>query len=94
MAFFYFNKVCSLVKYSHAFVERLSQGTSSLASQLTTVSLDMRILKEKQCKKQREAEENVNYKKEIEAKKELKEVERKAKERVKAALQKAKKGTS
>ena len=29
-----------LVKYSRAFVERPSQGTSSLASQLTTVSLD------------------------------------------------------
>ena len=30
-----------LVKYSRAFVERLSQGTSSLASRLTTVSLDI-----------------------------------------------------
>ena len=30
-----------LVKYSRAFVERPSQGTSSLASRLTTVSLDM-----------------------------------------------------
>ena len=30
-----------LVKYSRAFVERPSQGTSSLASQPTTVSLDM-----------------------------------------------------
>ena len=29
-----------LVKYSRAFVKRPSQGTSSLASQLTTVSLD------------------------------------------------------
>ena len=29
-----------LVKYSHAFVERPSQGTTSLASQLTNVSLD------------------------------------------------------
>ena len=29
-----------LVKYSRAFVERPSQGTSSLASRLTTVSLD------------------------------------------------------
>ena len=28
------------VKYSRAFVERPSQGTSSLASRLTTVSLD------------------------------------------------------
>ena len=39
---FYFNKVV-LVKYSCAFVERPSQGTSSLASQLTTVSLDVLI---------------------------------------------------
>ena len=31
---------CVLVKYSHAFIERLSQGTSSLALRLTTVSLD------------------------------------------------------
>ena len=39
---FYFNKVCQvLVKYSRAFVERPSQGTSSLASRLTTVSLDV-----------------------------------------------------
>ena len=30
-----------LVKYSRAFVERPSQGTSSLASRLTTVSLDL-----------------------------------------------------
>ena len=30
-----------LVKYSRAFVERPSQGTFSLASRLTTVSLDM-----------------------------------------------------
>ena len=29
-----------LVKYSRVFVERPSQGTSSLASRLTTVSLD------------------------------------------------------
>ena len=29
-----------LVKYSRAFVKRPSQGTSSLASRLTTVSLD------------------------------------------------------
>ena len=29
-----------LVKYSRAFVERPSQGTSSLASRLTTVNLD------------------------------------------------------
>ena len=33
-----------LVKYSRAFVERPSQGTSSLASRLTTVSLDMTFL--------------------------------------------------
>ena len=39
---FYFNKVCSC-KYSRAFVERPSQGTSSLASRLTTVSLDIYI---------------------------------------------------
>ena len=32
-----------LVKYSRAFVERPSQGTSSLASRLTTVSLDSYI---------------------------------------------------
>ena len=32
-----------LVKYSCAFVERPSQGTSSLASRLTTVSLDIYI---------------------------------------------------
>ena len=32
-----------LVKYSRAFVERPSQGTSSLASRLTTVSLDIYI---------------------------------------------------
>ena len=32
-----------LVKYSRAFVERLSQGASSLASRLTTVSLDMYV---------------------------------------------------
>ena len=30
-----------LVKYSRALVERPSQGTSSLASRLTTVSLDI-----------------------------------------------------
>ena len=30
-----------LVKYSRAFIKRLSQGTSSLASQLTTMSLDI-----------------------------------------------------
>ena len=34
-----------LVKYSRAFVERPSQGTSSLASRLTTVSLDIYIYK-------------------------------------------------
>ena len=32
-----------LVKYSRAFVERPSQGTSSFASRLTTVSLDICI---------------------------------------------------
>ena len=32
-----------LVKYSHAFVERPLQGTSSLASRLTTVSLDINL---------------------------------------------------
>ena len=32
-----------LVKYSRAFVERPSQGTSSLTSRLTTVSLDIYI---------------------------------------------------
>ena len=30
-----------LVKYSRVFVERPSQGTSSLASRLTTVSVDI-----------------------------------------------------
>ena len=35
------------VKYSRAFVERPSQGTSSLASRLTTVSLDLRIAKKR-----------------------------------------------
>ena len=40
MAFFILTKFV-LVKYSRAFVKRPSQGTSSLASQLTTVSLDM-----------------------------------------------------
>ena len=34
-----------LVKYSRAFVERPSQGTSSLASRLTTVSLDIKLVK-------------------------------------------------
>ena len=40
MAFFILTRFV-LVKYSRAFVERPSQGTSSLASQLTTVSLDI-----------------------------------------------------
>ena len=40
MAFFILTRFV-LVKYSRAFVERPSQGTSSLASRLTTVSLDM-----------------------------------------------------
>ena len=39
MAFFLLTRFV-LVKYSRAFVERPSQGTSSLALQLTTVSLD------------------------------------------------------
>ena len=39
MVFFVLTKFV-LVKYSRAFVERPSQGTSSLASRLTTVSLD------------------------------------------------------
>ena len=39
MAFFILTTFV-LVKYSRAFVERPSQGTSSLASRLTTVSLD------------------------------------------------------
>ena len=39
MAFFILTRFV-LVKYSRAFVERPSQGTSSLASRLTTVSLD------------------------------------------------------
>ena len=34
-----------LVKYSRAFVERLSQGTSSLALRLTTISLNLHMLK-------------------------------------------------
>ena len=43
-----------LVKYSRAFIERPSQGTSSLASRLTTVSLDyiysyILILTSRQC---------------------------------------------
>ena len=37
---FFILKRFVLVKYSRAFVERPSQGTSSLASRLTTVSLD------------------------------------------------------
>ena len=40
MAFFILTRFV-LVKYSRAFVERPSQGTSSLASRLTTVSLDV-----------------------------------------------------
>ena len=39
MAFFILTRFV-LVKYSRAFVERPSQGTSSLALRLTTVSLD------------------------------------------------------
>ena len=43
MAFFILTRLV-LVKYSHAFVERPSQGTSSsLASRLTTASLDINI---------------------------------------------------
>ena len=42
MAFFILTRFV-LVKYSRAFVERPSQGTSSLASRLTTVSLDMYV---------------------------------------------------
>ena len=38
-----------LVKYSRAFVERTSQGTSSLASRLTIVSLDLGIKGLKAC---------------------------------------------
>ena len=44
MAFFILTRFV-LVKYSRAFVERPSQGTSSLASRLTTVSLDIVRLK-------------------------------------------------
>ena len=58
MAFFILTRFV-LVKYSHAFVDRPSQGTSSLASRLTTVSLDIYIflrsnwskLKQNFCKK-------------------------------------------
>ena len=39
MAFYILTRFV-LVKYSRAFVKRPSQGNSSLASQLTTVSLD------------------------------------------------------
>ena len=39
MAFFILTRFF-LVKYLRAFIERPSQGTSSLASRLTTVSLD------------------------------------------------------
>ena len=42
MAFFILTRFV-LVKYSRAFVERPSQGTSSLASRLTTVSLDITL---------------------------------------------------
>ena len=42
MAFFILTRFV-LVKYSRAFVERPSQGTSSLASRLTTVNLDLFI---------------------------------------------------
>ena len=44
MAFFVLTRFV-LVKYSCAFVERPSQGTSSLASRLTTVSLDVGVSK-------------------------------------------------
>ena len=43
MAFFILTRFV-LVKYSRAFVERPSQGTSSLALRLTTVSLDQKLL--------------------------------------------------
>ena len=46
MAFFILTRFV-LVKYSRAFVERPSQGTSSLASRLTTVSLDTTLTKDK-----------------------------------------------
>ena len=42
MAFFILTRFV-LVKYSHAFIKRPSQGTSFLASRLTTVSLDIYI---------------------------------------------------
>ena len=42
MAFFILTRFF-LVKYSRAFVERPSQGTSSLALRLTTVSLDLEL---------------------------------------------------
>ena len=38
-----------LVKYLRAFVERPLQGTSSLALQLTTVSLDLHICSYNKC---------------------------------------------
>ena len=65
------------------------------AQVLTSIEC-IRILKEKQEKKQREAEEKESGKKEREAKKLLKEVEkqRKAEEKAKAALQKSKKASS
>ena len=43
MAFFILTRFI-LVKYSHTFVKRLSQGTSSFALRLTTVSFDRGIL--------------------------------------------------
>ena len=49
MAFFVLTRFV-LVKYSRAFVKRPSQGTSSFASQLTTVSLDLNQ-KHPGCKK-------------------------------------------
>ena len=49
MAFFILTRVV-LVKYSRAFVERPSQGTSSLALQLTTVSLDIMCISENSYK--------------------------------------------
>ena len=43
MAFFILTRFV-LVKHSHVLVERPSQGTSSVASQLTTMSLDFMLL--------------------------------------------------
>ena len=42
MAFFILTRFV-LAKYSRAFIKRPSQGTSSLASRLTTMSLDNEI---------------------------------------------------